>query len=287
MYLLITPNRLTLLRIFFLPFLCMLLLAENYLAKVSALITVFLLGITDYLDGILARKYKKITSVGTILDPIADKIFITSVYLVLVYLNYFEFLPVFLIILREILVAFLRSWFPGKLKVSTIAKWKTLFQMSFVGFAVFFYIHFPLYKYLVNLFLWIIVIFSFISAIPYFLRVCHAIKELRKGLKIFFKSLFYLIYPLGVLLSFPFAKELFWINITSLSFFFFKRGLVRGFPKWAYEKVGLSMVIILSLILEYMWFKRLFFSLWLVLILSFFKDGLRSLRFMWRVLKLQ
>ncbi|HEA83868.1 MAG TPA: CDP-alcohol phosphatidyltransferase family protein, partial [Thermodesulfobacterium geofontis] len=148
MHLLITPNRLTLLRIFLLPFPCILLLSGSYSGKLCALITGFLLGITDYLDGILARKYKKITSIGTILDPIADKIFVTSIYLVLVYLNYFNFLPVFFIILREILVSFLRSWFPDKIKVSRIAKLKTLFQMSFAGFAVFFYLYFSSYKYL-------------------------------------------------------------------------------------------------------------------------------------------
>ena len=287
MYLLITPNRLTLLRIFLLPFLCLLLLSETYSAKIGALITVFLLGITDYLDGILARKYKKVTSIGAILDPIADKIFVASVYLVLVYLNYFDFLPVFFIILREIFVSFLRSWFPDKIKVSKIAKLKTLFQMSFAGLAVLLYIHFPSYKYFINYSLWLIAIFSFISAIPYFSRVCHTVKEFRKSLKIFFRSLFYLIYPLGLLSTFPLAGEFFWINITALSFFFFKRGLVRGSPKWAYERIWVSIIIVTILILEYMYFKKLFFSLWLVLFLSFFKDGLESLKFMWKVLKLQ
>jgi CDP-diacylglycerol--glycerol-3-phosphate 3-phosphatidyltransferase len=287
MYLLITPNRLTLLRIFLLPFPCLLLLSESYSAKIGALVTGFLLGITDYLDGILARKYKKVTSIGAILDPIADKIFVSSVYLVLVYLNYFSFLPVFLIILREILVSFLRSWFPDKIKVSKIAKLKTLFQMSFAGFAVLLYIHFPSFKSLINLFLWIIAIFSYISAIPYFHKVWYKIREFRKNLKNFFISLLSLIYPLGLLLSFPLAKNLFWINIISLSFFFFKRGLVKSSPKWAYEKIWLSLFITLLLILEYIYFKSLFFSLWLILIISFLKDGLKSLKFMWRILKLQ
>lgn len=287
MYSLITPNRITLLRIFLLPFPCLLLLSESYSGKISALIAGFLLGITDYLDGILARKYKKVTSIGTILDPIADKIFVSSVYLVLVYLNYFNFLPVFLIILREIFVSFLRSWFPDKIKVSKIAKLKTLFQMSFAGFAVLLYIHLPLYKYLIDYFLWIIAVFSYISAIPYFYKVWYTIKEFRKNLKNFFKSLFSLIYPLGLLLTFPLAKNLFWINITALSFFFLKKGLVKSSPKWAYEKIWVSFLIVTMLILEYMYFKTLFFSLWVILFLSLLKDGLKSLRFMWRILKLQ
>lgn len=287
MYSLITPNRLTLLRIFLLPFPCLLLLSESYSGKIGALVTGFLLGITDYLDGILARKYRKVTSIGAILDPIADKIFVTSVYLVLVYLNYFNFLPVFLIILREVLVSFLRSWFPDKMKVSKIAKLKTLFQMSFAGFGVILYIHFPFYIYLIDYSLWLIAIFSFVSAIPYFHRVWHKIKEFRSNLKNFFKSLFSLSYPLALLLTFPLTDGLFWINIIALSFFFFKRGLVKGFPKWAYDKAGMYVIVLGGLILEYWYFKRLFFSMLLILIFSFFKDGLKSLKFMWKVLKLQ
>jgi CDP-diacylglycerol--glycerol-3-phosphate 3-phosphatidyltransferase len=287
MYSLITPNRLTLLRIFLLPFPCLLLLSESYSGKIGALIAGFFLGITDYLDGILARKYKKVTSIGAILDPIADKIFVTSVYLVLVYLNYFNFLPVFFILLREILISFLRSWFPEKIKVLKIAKLKTLFQMSFAGLAVLIYIHAPTYKYFIDYSLWLIAIFSFVSAIPYFYRVWNKIKDFRKNLKNFFISLLSLSYPLGLLLTFPLSNGLFWINITALSFFFFKRGLVKGFPRWAYEKVGISVFIALMLTVEYIYFGKLFLSLWLILIFSFFKDGLESLKFMWKVLKLQ
>ncbi len=283
----ITPNRLTLLRIFLLPFPCLLLLSGSYSGKIGALITGFLLAITDYLDGILARKYRKVTSIGAILDPIADKIFVASVYLVLVYLNYFSFLPVFFILLREILVSFLRSWFPDKIKVSKIAKLKTLFQMSFAGLAVLFYTYLPSYKYLIDYSLWLIAIFSFVSAIPYFHRVWYKVKEFRKNLKNFFKSLFSLSYPLALLLSFPLAGSLFWINIIAISFFFFKKALVKGFPKWAYEKVGIYILITGSLVIEYVYFKKLFFSLWLILGFSFFKDGWESLKFMWKVLKLQ
>ncbi len=283
----ITPNRLTLLRIFLLPFPCLLLLSGSYSGKIGALITGFLLAITDYLDGILARKYRKVTSIGAILDPIADKIFVASVYLVLVYLNYFSFLPVFFILLREILVSFLRSWFPDKIKVSKIAKLKTLFQMSFAGLAVLFYTYLPSYKYLIDYSLWLIAIFSFVSAIPYFHRVWYKVKEFRKNLKNFFKSLFSLSYPLALLLSFPLAGSLFWINIIAISFFFFKKALVKGFPSWAYEKVGIYILITGSLVIEYVYFKKLFFSLWLILGFSFFKDGWESLKFMWKVLKLQ
>lgn len=283
----ITPNRLTILRIFLLPFPCLLLLSDSYFGKLTALAMGFLLGITDYFDGVLARRYRKITYVGTLLDPIADKIFVTSVYLVLVYLNYFIFIPVFLIILREVLVSFLRSWFPHKIKVSKITKLKTLFQMSFAGLALLISLHFHSYSYLINYALWIIAIFSYISAIPYFLKVFNTVKEFKKSLDKFFRSIFSLFYPLSLLISFPLSGKLFWINIISLSFFFFKKGLVKSSPKWAYERAWMSFLIIFSFFLEYFYYKRLFLSLWGVLFLSILKDGLKSIKFMWRILKLQ
>ncbi len=283
----ITPNRLTVLRIFLLPFPCLFLLSDSYFGKLTALIMGFLLGVTDYFDGVLARKYRKITYVGTILDPIADKIFVTSIYLSLVYLNYFNFFPVFLIILREVLVSFLRSWFPHKIKVSKITKLKTLFQMSFAGFTLFVYLHLYNYGYFINYLLWIIAIFSYISAFPYFLKVFNIIKTFRKNLGKFFRSLFSLFYPLSLLISFPLTGGLFWINIISLSFFFFKKGLVKSSPKWAYERAWMSFLMFLSFFLEYFYHKKLFFSLWGVLFLSILKDGLKSMKFMWRVLRLQ
>ncbi len=123
----ITANRLTLLRILLLPLPCLLLYGGPE-AKVTALGVGSLLGLTDYFDGRLARR-QGVTRLGTLLDPIADKIFVTVIYLVLSRLGY---LPLFLvagILWREFLVTALRQFVPGHLPVSWLAKTKTALQM--------------------------------------------------------------------------------------------------------------------------------------------------------------
>src|SRR6267378_3807419 len=80
------PNLLTLLRIFFVPLLVAALLAEDFSRWVQLPISneVFALAIflasasTDLLDGYLARRWKQVTTVGTLLDPIADKLLISA-----------------------------------------------------------------------------------------------------------------------------------------------------------------------------------------------------------------
>src|SRR6476620_3010534 len=88
------PNLLTLLRIFFVPLLVAALLAEdfgvNWLRIIPVSRELFGLGIfltaaaTDLIDGYLARRWKQVTTVGTLLDPIADKLLISSALVSLV-----------------------------------------------------------------------------------------------------------------------------------------------------------------------------------------------------------
>lgn len=74
------PNQLTLLRMVFLPFIVIKLLEGHYL---SALILFVLAGLSDGLDGLLARTLKQQTILGQYLDPIADKLLLSTVFLVL------------------------------------------------------------------------------------------------------------------------------------------------------------------------------------------------------------
>ncbi|RKX60410.1 MAG: CDP-diacylglycerol--glycerol-3-phosphate 3-phosphatidyltransferase [Thermodesulfobacteriota bacterium] len=279
------PNKITLLRIFLLPLPCALLFLESYSAKLTALGLGSLLGVTDYLDGVIARKYRKITPIGTLLDPIADKIFVTGVYLTLVYLNYFNFIPVFLIILREIFISYLRSWFTEEMKVAKIAKIKTVFQMSIAGFAVLLNLYFSFYFSYINYLLWGIVIFSYLSAIPYFYRVYKAIRKFKYSLKSFFISFYSLLYPLLLLITFPLAKNLFFINILGLCFYFFKKGLAKASPTWAHKESWFILAILIFVIFEYFYLKHLYFSLWGILLFSLYRDGFKSLKIMWNILR--
>ncbi|WP_051920452.1 CDP-diacylglycerol--glycerol-3-phosphate 3-phosphatidyltransferase [Thermodesulfobacterium hydrogeniphilum] len=283
----ISPNFLTLLRILFLPFPCALLFLNSLSAKIIALFILSSLALTDYLDGILARKYKKVSSLGTILDPVADKIFVVSIYLTLVYLKYFAFWPVFFIILREILISYLRAWFPEETKVQKIAKLKTLLQMSLAILVIIFDIFFQKTFYFINYFLWFVAIFSYLSAFNYFYKVFKTIKKFKTNLGYFFESLYSLGYAVSLILIFPLAGNLFWINIIALCFFFFRKGLAKSSPKWAHKKSLIHLLIILGLILEFYFFKKLYFSLWSVLVFSFVTDGIRSLKLAWKILRFQ
>lgn len=91
---------------------------------------------TDYLDGYLARKWKQVTNLGRMLDPIADKAMVLIALLVLAVrgnLIGLELLtPVILITFREVFVSGLREFLgdkAGTLKVTWLAKWKTASQM--------------------------------------------------------------------------------------------------------------------------------------------------------------
>ncbi len=283
----ITPNKLTILRIFLLPLPCALLMLSSSGAKVAAVSIGSLLGVTDYFDGVLARKYKKITPLGTLLDPVADKIFVTSVYLTLVYLKYFPFLPVALLIIREIIVSFLRSWFPEETKVIRITRLKTLFQMSFAGLAILIKIYLLPYFHLTLYFLWFLVFFSYFSAIPYFYRVFKAVKKFKKNLKHFFYSFSFLGYPLFLIFTFPFTGKLFWINILALNFYIFRKGLAKSCPELAQKETLFVFFIMFVTLFELIYFQRLLFSMWIILIFSLLRDGIKSLKFMWKVLILQ
>lgn len=283
----LTPNRITLLRIFLLPLPCALLFLEGYLAKLFSLGLGSLLGFTDYVDGVLARKQRRITTLGSMLDPVADKIFITVVYLTLVYLGYFPFTPVALLLSREILVALLRSWFPEETKVINLARWKTAFQMSLAGLSVLISLVDRDYLRVVEIALWGLVAFSFLSALPYFYRVKRALLRTKIEPLLLAKSLLSLFYNLGLLLSFPMTGKFFFVIQIALSFYFFRKGLARTSPLHAQEESLLIMGILSAMVFEMLHRGGLFYSLFFVLVFSLYRDGARSFKLIWEILRLK
>jgi CDP-diacylglycerol--glycerol-3-phosphate 3-phosphatidyltransferase len=104
-------------------------------ARVAAVIILFILGFTDYFDGLLARKYGT-TPLGRLLDPIADKIFVAVTLIPLLHLGILPLWVVWPIFLREFVVTELRRFLtPGRdeLKVTELAKIKTTVQMTGIG----------------------------------------------------------------------------------------------------------------------------------------------------------
>lgn len=93
--------------------------------------------LTDYLDGWLARRWKATSVLGRLLDPIADKVLVSALIVLLVWTGDAPVIPAVLIIFRELLVSGLREHLAGHgvvLPVTRLAKWKTTMQMIAVGF---------------------------------------------------------------------------------------------------------------------------------------------------------
>lgn len=121
------PNALTLLRIFLVPLLVVLLLTKLPAREYLALAVFLLAAITDWADGYFARRFKKVTTVGMLLDPIADKLLVSAALVSLVDLQEADAWLVCLIIGREFAVSGLRSIAASHgitIAASKLGKWK-------------------------------------------------------------------------------------------------------------------------------------------------------------------
>jgi CDP-diacylglycerol--glycerol-3-phosphate 3-phosphatidyltransferase/cardiolipin synthase len=134
------PNLLTLSRIVTVPVLLALLWWPGWRLGYGVAFAVYcLMGITDYFDGYLARAQGAVSKLGQFLDPIADKIMVASVILILVHnrdITSWNTIAALVILLREIAVSGLREFLAGlkvSVPVSQLAKWKTTFQLVAFG----------------------------------------------------------------------------------------------------------------------------------------------------------
>lgn len=129
------PNILTMFRIVLIPIIIASFYLERDLFHIVAAGLFIVASITDFFDGYLARVLKATSSFGTFLDPIADKLLVASILLMLVnfdYINNYDILPAIAILCREILVSGLREHL-GQLSISMpvtkLSKFKTATQM--------------------------------------------------------------------------------------------------------------------------------------------------------------
>ena len=134
------PHILTLSRIFAVPILVALLWHPSWQLGYGIAFALYcLMGITDYFDGYLARAQGAVSRLGIFLDPIADKIMIAAVLMMLVNtqdINGWHIIPAIIILLREIAVSGLREFLADlrvSMPVSQLAKWKTTFQLVALG----------------------------------------------------------------------------------------------------------------------------------------------------------
>lgn len=130
------PNSLTLLRIALIPVFVVIFYIDIKFVNIYACLVFVLAALTDMLDGYLARKLEQTSKLGAFLDPVADKLMVAVVLVLLVEKHPTPWLalPAAVIIGREITVSALREWMAelgarSKVAVSNLGKFKTIAQM--------------------------------------------------------------------------------------------------------------------------------------------------------------
>lgn len=135
-------NKLTLSRIILIPAILILLVLPYGWAAWASWFLFTVAAVTDFFDGYVARRENQVSRIGQFMDPIADKLLVAAVLLLLVYnrkIDGLSVLPALIILLREVAVSGLRE-FLAELRigvpVSKLAKWKTTIQLIALGFLI-------------------------------------------------------------------------------------------------------------------------------------------------------
>ncbi len=185
------PNLLTLGRIFAVPVVCALMMVDTPLASFIAALTFGLAAATDFLDGFLARKLNQISVIGKFLDPLADKLIVLAVLLVLLNMERVPLWLAVILMAREITITGLRAIASSEglvIAARSLGKYKTAFQLSGLAAMI---VH---SSYIINLGFWesevnlhtvglVLLYFAFFfsvtSAGDYFLGFFRAMKNKR------------------------------------------------------------------------------------------------------------
>src|SRR5580704_13090399 len=183
------PNALTILRIFFVPFLVAVLVEQDLRIEWRGAVLVtnaflalsifWIAAATDLLDGYLARRWKQITTVGTLLDPIADKLLISAALVSLVQVHRVPAWMVVLIIGREFAVSGLRSIAAAEgytIYASDLGKTKMITQVIAISM-VLVSVRWQALSGFAMLWMWGVVIFGIASAIQYFRKFWRKVDD--------------------------------------------------------------------------------------------------------------
>jgi len=168
------PNSLTLFRILAVPVIVILLLFPNRLCTFIAAIIFSAAAITDYLDGYLARRRGLVTDLGKVMDPVADKLLVSSSFIMLASLHWIPAWMVCIIVGRELAVTGLRNIIAEKgedISASWLGKYKTGFQIAAIIPLIFHYKYFGINLHAIGyVFLIGALIFTVWSGVDYFVR---------------------------------------------------------------------------------------------------------------------
>ena len=132
-------NKMTLVRMICLPFVVLFLFRWGAAGKIISLVIFLLASLSDLLDGWLARRTNTVTSMGKIMDPVADKILIFGIFICFVQLNLIPFWMVIIIMARDFLVMALRVKLAAQkliLAAIPVARIKTTFEYLVVFFVL-------------------------------------------------------------------------------------------------------------------------------------------------------
>ncbi len=177
------PNSLTLLRIFLVPLLLVVLLTGRFPERELLGCIVFIAAaITDYFDGYLARKRWQVTTMGTLLDPIADKLLVSAALVSLVELGIAPAWMVVVVIGREFAVTGLRSIASAEgftISASPLGKYKMASQVACVSCLLVgsHFSPFLLAQRVGILLLWVVVLLASLSMVQYFRRFWGQVDE--------------------------------------------------------------------------------------------------------------
>jgi len=167
------PNGLTLMRIFLIPLLVTVLLTKY---SVIAVVVFLAASLTDLLDGYIARKRGQVTTLGTLLDPLADKLLILFALMPLVQLQLVPAWMAAIIIGREFAITGLRSIASAQgftIEASQFGKIKMVTQVAAITFLILGMpgdSPNPTFQKLGNFMLYVVVVFAVVSAVDYFRR---------------------------------------------------------------------------------------------------------------------
>ena len=174
------PNTLTLFRIAAVPIIVILMLFPNRISTFIAALLFSAAAITDYFDGYIARRFGLVSNLGKVMDPVADKLLVSSAFIMLTALGWAPAWMVCIIIGREIAVTGLRNIIAEKgedVSASNLGKYKTGFQ---IAATIPLMIHYPFFGLDVQavgaFFLWGALVFTLWSGVDYFIKFRKLLK---------------------------------------------------------------------------------------------------------------
>ncbi len=182
------PNLLTILRIFFVPFLVAVVVQESPRFEVHGIViasdllalAIFLAAAaTDLVDGYLARRWGQVTTVGTLLDPIADKLLISAALIALVQVRLVPAWMVILIVGREFAITGLRGIAAAEgytIRASDLAKTKMMTQVVAVSLLLL-SMRFPELHRWALVWMWGMLAFALVSAAAYFRKFWRKVDD--------------------------------------------------------------------------------------------------------------